>query len=126
VTVPETCPSCGRWRGQIGGSTCTVCRRLITCEEVEQLVSNGAEAERSLELRAGLQVKSLNTAVYRGARKIKLATGDTADVFAIQIDGKDVMFARTPELAKFIVELLTIGEKLTAEFLEFARNRREP
>src|SRR5688500_15438385 len=81
---------------------------------VATLLEQGAYADESIA-RACEEPVNLRTAHYAGTRNVILGTRTVA-MFAVAVKGKrgdrDVAYMRTPELAKFVAQLVILGDEV--------------
>lgn len=94
----------------------------IPSDQIAELQLLAARAEASVDASMAA-VRYAST--RRLATAIEKAGGPTTEsydsfstpfnMFALSIDGRDIMFCRTPEIAKFIVALLNFGGAIVAE-----------
>ena len=50
-------------------------------------------------------------------REMRNPAGTEFNMFAIQADGKDILYARTPELAKFVEQVMNLSGDVTAALI---------
>lgn len=88
----------------------------MTADDVAKLLSQGAEADQSVRRSVGDLNAAIATVKYAGVRNVTLALStESFRMFAVAIDSKngprDIVLTRTPELAHFIVQLVTLGDE---------------